>query len=64
LGDSVYNQKLSEKRAQNSVKYLVSKGINPSRLRAAGYGEQFPIGDNSKEEGRAKSRRVVMRIAD
>ena len=64
LGDSAYNQKLSEKRAQNSVKYLVSKGIDPNRLKAVGYGEQFPIGDNAKEEGRAKSRRVVMRIAD
>lgn len=63
LGATDYNQKLSEKRAQNSVKYLVSKGIDPNRLKAVGYGEQFPIGDNSTEEGRAKSRRVVMKIA-
>jgi outer membrane protein OmpA-like peptidoglycan-associated protein len=64
LGAADYNQKLSERRAQNTVKYLVSKGIDPKRLKAVGYGEQFPIGDNSKEEGRALSRRVVMRIAD
>jgi outer membrane protein OmpA-like peptidoglycan-associated protein len=64
LGATDYNQKLSERRAQNTVKYLVSKGIDPKRLKAVGYGEQFPIGDNSKEEGRALSRRVVMRIAD
>jgi hypothetical protein len=64
LGATDYNQKLSERRAQNTVKYLVSKGVDPKRLKAVGYGEQFPIGDNSKEEGRALSRRVVMRIAD
>ena len=64
LGAADYNQKLSERRAQNTVKYLVSKGIDPKRLKAVGYGEKFPIGDNSKEEGRALSRRVVMRIAD
>jgi outer membrane protein OmpA-like peptidoglycan-associated protein len=62
LGATDYNQKLSEKRAANSVKYLVSKGIDANRLKAAGFGEQFPIGDNSKEEGRALSRRVVIKI--
>jgi len=63
LGATVYNQKLSETRANNSVKYLVSKGIDVSRLKSIGYGEQFPIGDNATEEGRAQSRRVVMKIA-
>jgi outer membrane protein OmpA-like peptidoglycan-associated protein len=62
LGATAYNQTLSEKRAGNCVKYLVSKGIDKSRLTAVGYGEQFPIGDNSKEEGRAQSRRVVFRV--
>lgn len=63
LGESDYNQKLSERRTQNSVNYLVSKGIDAGRLKAVGYGEQFPIGDNSTEEGRAASRRVVIKIA-
>jgi outer membrane protein OmpA-like peptidoglycan-associated protein len=63
LGDAKYNQVLSEKRANNSVAYLVSKGIEKSRLTAVGFGEQFPIGDNSKEEGRTLSRRTVVRIS-
>jgi outer membrane protein OmpA-like peptidoglycan-associated protein len=61
-GETDFNQRLSEQRAQNSVDYLVSKGINRSRISAKGYGEQFPVGDNSTEEGKSKSRRVVVRI--
>nr|WP_214460637.1 OmpA family protein [Flavihumibacter fluvii] len=63
LGANAYNQRLSEKRAQNTYEYLVSKGIDPARLKAVGFGEQFPVGDNATENGRSKSRRVVMRIA-
>jgi outer membrane protein OmpA-like peptidoglycan-associated protein len=63
LGDAKYNQTLSEKRAKISVDYLVSKGIDKSRLQSAAFGEQFPIGDNSKEEGRALSRRTVVKVA-
>jgi outer membrane protein OmpA-like peptidoglycan-associated protein len=62
LGATKYNKTLSDKRAGNCVKYLVSKGIGANRLKAIGYGEEFPIGDNSKEEGRALSRRVVFKI--
>ena len=38
-GDDENNQRLSEKRAQASVNYSISKGIDPSRLKAVGYGE-------------------------
>ncbi len=62
LGETDYNQKLSEKRANISVEYLVSKGIDAGRLKAVGYGEQFPIGDNNVEEGRSKSRRTVVKV--
>jgi OmpA-OmpF porin, OOP family len=61
-GTTAYNQKLSEKRADNCIKYLKSKGADASKLKAIGYGEQFPVGDNTKEEGRAQSRRVVFRV--
>lgn len=62
LGETDFNQKLSETRAANSVDYLISKGIDAGRLSAVGYGEQYPVGDNSTEEGKAQSRRTVIKI--
>jgi peptidoglycan-associated lipoprotein len=41
-GKDDYNQKLSQKRAETCVNYLISKGIDPKRLRAAGKGEGAP----------------------
>jgi outer membrane protein OmpA-like peptidoglycan-associated protein len=41
-GNDAYNLSLSQKRAQSAVNYLISKGIDPSRLTAAGYGETSP----------------------
>ena len=39
-GSNRYNQKLSEKRAQSAVDYIVSKGVSPDRITAKGYGEE------------------------
>ena len=41
--------------------YLVSKGVDPSRLTARGYGEDNPIADNKTTKGRAENRRVELR---
>lgn len=41
-GDANYNLKLSKQRAQSVVKYLVQKGIDPSRLVSEGYGKSVP----------------------
>lgn len=63
-----YNQKLSQKRAESVVDYLVSKGIEKQRMIAKGYGEAFPIAPNSfpdgrdNEEGRAKNRRTEFKV--
>ena len=42
VGDEISNQILSQKRAQSVVDYLISKGIDPKRLIAKGYGESQP----------------------
>ena len=41
-GTQAYNQKLSEKRAKSTMEYIVSKGIDASRLTAEGKGESEP----------------------
>ena len=42
VGSAEFNSDLSQKRAQSVVDYLISKGINPARLVARGYGETWP----------------------
>lgn len=54
------NWDLSTYRAIEVVKYLVSKGMAPKFLTAAGYGEFKPIAENSTKEGKSKNRRVEL----
>ena len=60
-GTAEYNQWLSEKRAQRVKDYLVSKGIDPSRLEAKGYGLTQAVASNATVEGRAQNRRVELK---
>ena len=62
IGSDAVNLKLSRARAAAVVDYLVSKGINPSRLVAKGYGESQPVTSNDTDEGRAQNRRVEFKI--
>ncbi|MDE1193292.1 MAG: OmpA family protein [Arachidicoccus sp.] len=52
------NMRLSKERAEAVKEYLVSKGANPSRIEAVGYGSTQPIATNKTAEGRQKNRRV------
>jgi len=67
-GSESYNIKLSQKRSESVVKYLISKGINPARLKAKGYGESLPVAPNDNPDGsdnpsgRAKNRRTDFKI--
>ena len=61
-GDPQTNLSLSQGRANGVMAELIALGISADRLEAQGYGEQFPVADNSTAEGRAKNRRVSMRV--
>lgn len=52
------NWELSMDRAVHVLKYFVKKGISPSRLSAAGYGDVKPVCENNTPENREKNRRV------
>ena len=61
-GDPQANLKLSQQRADAVMADLVKLGVDAGRLKAEGYGQEHPIADNGTEEGRAKNRRIDIRI--
>jgi len=56
------NWELSAVRASSVVRLFVDSGVRPSRLTAAGYGDQRPVADNATADGRARNRRVTILI--
>jgi len=67
-GADAYNMKLSQKRAESVVRYLIEKGFSSNRLIAKGYGETLPIAPNTNPDGsdnptgRHKNRRTEFKI--
>ena len=57
------NQILSEKRADNVMQFMISKGVNPSLISAQGFGEADPVASNETPEGQAQNRRVELTLA-
>lgn len=61
-GSDDLNQNLSEARAKSVDRYLIQKGLKPSRMTTVGYGETQPIADNGSEQGKTQNRRVEIAI--
>jgi len=57
-GSETYNLDLSARRAEAVRSYLVSQGVDQSRVSSQGLGFARPIADNKSAEGRANNRRV------
>ncbi len=58
VGQASKNLKLSEKRAEFVMRYLISKGVDRARLDFQGFGQEKPIESNDTAEGRNANRRV------
>jgi outer membrane protein OmpA-like peptidoglycan-associated protein len=54
----------SENRAKSVVAFLVSKGIEKSRLNAKGFGSKKPVAENDTQDGRMLNRRTTIKIAE
>jgi hypothetical protein len=61
-GSEATNLAMSKGRVEEVRKYLVSKGVPIERVTTFAYGESKPIASNDTEDGRAKNRRVEMKI--
>jgi len=62
IGSEKYNEKLSLKRAQTVFGELIKRGLEDDSFDVKAYGESDPVAPNNTNEGRAKNRRVVLRI--
>ena len=62
IGTIEYNFLLGENRALSVKDYLISIGVEPSRLKVKSFGKEVPIASNETAYGRAKNRRVEIRF--
>ncbi len=62
VGSEAVNQRLSEQRAQSVAGSLQSFGVPQARMQTQGFAFNQPVASNDTDEGRAKNRRVEIRI--
>ena len=58
------NWDLSAARAISVVQYLIAKGVKPSRLVAAGFGEFQPIDPSATEDAYRRNRRIELKLTE
>lgn len=62
VGSDEANDRLSEERARTVADFLSYQNVDPRRIAVRGYGKRFPIADNGSEAGRARNRRVEIKL--
>lgn len=62
IGTDAYNLKLGQRRAESVKRYLVSQGLEASRVYTDTKGEREPVATNKTADGRARNRRVVVEV--
>jgi outer membrane protein OmpA-like peptidoglycan-associated protein len=62
VGSEVYNQQLSQRRAESAAAYLRERGVSPERIQQEGKGERDPVTSNASDSGRQLNRRVEVVI--
>ncbi|MEZ4387928.1 MAG: OmpA family protein [Candidatus Krumholzibacteriia bacterium] len=60
VGAAEVNRQLSHRRAIAVRDFLIQLGVNPSRITAVGFGEDYPVASNETPQGRAANRRVEL----
>jgi outer membrane protein OmpA-like peptidoglycan-associated protein len=61
-GSASHNQTLSENRARTVANFLTTNGVASSRVRSQGFAATMPVASNDTAEGRARNRRVEIKI--
>jgi outer membrane protein OmpA-like peptidoglycan-associated protein len=61
-GQVHHNDKLSQRRADSVLEYLVSHGVPREKLTAVGHGSKEPVADNKTEDGRVLNRRAEFTV--
>lgn len=64
VGNETFNQELSHRRAEAVAAALMQLGVTGNRIAARGYGESYPVADNSSVTNRALNRRVEVYISN
>jgi outer membrane protein OmpA-like peptidoglycan-associated protein len=63
-GTDEYNQQLSQRRADAVASAIMARGVQADRVRARGYGEEFPVASNDNAGSRQRNRRVEVVISN
>lgn len=64
IGTDSYNLGLSKNRAHSVYKFLIANGVYDERLTYRGYGSTRPVASNANDFGRAKNRRIELKIIE